>query len=106
LILAALLLQFFLPYFLNCFYEQIFTIGAKLSSRIKDERIQIYALGMINNPTALYHISLLDEKNKKYSSAIRHMEFAIGLLEMHGADRVVVIRYQDRLQALKILEKD
>ena len=106
LILAALMLQFFLPHFLNGAYEQLFVIGAKLSSRIKDERIQIYALGMVHNPTALYQISLLDEKKKQYGSAVRHMEFAIGLLEMHGTERVVVKRYQDRLEALKILEKN
>lgn len=106
LILAALMLQFFLPYFLNGAYEQLFVIGAKLSNRIKDERIQIYALGMVHNPTALYQISLLDERKKQYGSAVRHMEFAIGLLEMHGTERVVVKRYQDRLEALKILEKN
>ena len=106
LILAALMLQFFLPYFLNGAYEQLFVIGAKLSNRIKDERIQIYALGMVNNPTALYQISLLDERKKHYGSAVRHMEFAIGLLEMHGTERVVIKRYQDRLEALKILEKN
>lgn len=108
LCLIAIVLQFFLPDFSqlsNGLYEQFFAMRARLSLITRDERTQIYALGLIQNPAALYQISLLDESKKQYSGAIRHMQFAIGLLEMHGADKAVLKKYQDRLEALKVLEK-
>lgn len=108
LLLIALLLTFFLPDFsqlTNGIYEQIFSIRAKLSILAKDEKTQIYALSLVQNPVALYQISLIDENKKQYRSAIRHMEFAIGLLEMHSSDKVLLKKYQDRLSALQGLEK-
>jgi hypothetical protein len=106
--LVVIALQLFLPDFSqlsNGLYEQLFAMRARISLLTRDERTQIYALGLIQNPAALYQISLLDERKKQYVGAIRHMQFAIGLLEMHGAEKAVLKKYQDRLEALKVLEK-
>jgi hypothetical protein len=106
--LVVIALQLFLPDFSqlsNGLYEQLFAMRARISLITRDERTQIYALGLIQNPAALYQISLLDESKKQYGGAIRHMQFAIGLLEMHGAEKAVLKKYQDRLEALKVLEK-
>lgn len=67
----------------------------------QDERAKLYTLSFIQNPAALYKISEIEERNGKVDNAMRDLELAIGLLEMHGAEKQVVKRYADRLEALK-----
>ena len=43
----------------------------------------------------------LEEAEGKADNAIREMELAVGLLEMHGADKQTIKRYSDRAEKLK-----
>lgn len=62
---------------------------------------QIYLLSFVSNPEGLYMASEILENEKKYDMAIREMRMAIGLLEKHNANPIVIKRYQDRLNLLK-----
>ena len=46
-------------------------------------------------------MSETDESKGNLPNAIRDMEVAIGLLEMHGANNQTIKRYSDRLAMLK-----
>ena len=81
------------------------TTLSKQINRLKDERSKLYVLSFVQNPAALYKTSELAESDGKYESAIRDMDLAIGLLEMHGADKQVIRRYYDRVEKLKTLAK-
>ncbi len=69
--------------------------------KVLSERNKIYLLGFVQNPAALYMNSEAAEKQGFLDSAKRDMELAIGLLELHGADKQVLKRYNDRLAELK-----
>jgi hypothetical protein len=58
------------------------------------------ALSFVQNPEALYMISEMRESDNRIDLAIREMRLAIGLLEMHNADAVIIKRYRDRLSQL------
>ena len=62
---------------------------------------KIYLLSFIQNPEALYMASEYWEGEKKYDNAVRDLRLAIGLLETHHADSMVLKRYQDRLETLR-----
>jgi hypothetical protein len=76
-----------------------------VDNAVKDERNKLYALNFVQNPAALYKASEIEERNGKLSNAIRNMELAIGLMEMNGADKQVIKRYNDRLDKLNIADK-
>lgn len=69
--------------------------------RLETPKTKLYLLSFVQNPQALYKISEMDEAEGKIDNAIREIELAIGLLEMHGADKQVIQRYNDRLTKLK-----
>ena len=71
-----------------------------MNNILKEEKTKLYALSFIQNPAVLYKVSEIEEHNGKLGNAIRAMELAIGLLEMHGAEKHVIKRYQDRLEKL------
>jgi len=45
-------------------------------------------MSFIQNPAVLYRASEFDEKAGKLNDAVLEMEMAIGLLEMHNANRL------------------
>jgi hypothetical protein len=69
--------------------------------KVLPDRNKLYLLGLVQNPAALYMTSEIAEKQGFPDSAKRDMELAVGLLELHTADKQVLKRYNDRLAALK-----
>jgi hypothetical protein len=72
-----------------------------VSKLVKNERVRLYALGLIQNPQALYKASEAAEREASVDVAVRDMELAIGLLELHNADKQVLKRYTNRLEKLQ-----
>ncbi len=66
----------------------------------KDEKTRVALMSFIQNPAALYRASEIDEKNAKLDDAVMEMQMAIGLLEMHNANQLVIKRYTTRLDSL------
>jgi hypothetical protein len=85
----------------------VFSLGyiipdfSKLPRIKNNERNNLILLSFIQNPHVLWKLSLLEEEKGKRESAIKYMEAAIGLLEMHGASDATIKKYQDRIGALK-----
>lgn len=75
-----------------------------LTKTFKEEKTKVLMLSFIQNPDALYKLSEIEERKGSIHSAIRDIELAIGLLEMHGADKQITKRYSDRARKLKALE--
>ena len=72
----------------------------------KDEKTRVTLMSFIQNPAALYRASEIDEKAGKFDNAVRDMQLAIGLLEMHNANQLVIKRYTTRLDYLNSLLKN
>lgn len=73
----------------------------QLLKRVLTERNKALAMGLVQNPAALYKASELAEQQGFPDAAIRDMELAVGLVELHAADKRVMKRYSDRLEALR-----
>lgn len=107
-ILLALFLDAFMPDFPQIrenLSQQKAELKAKVVNVLKNERTKLYALSFVQNPAALYKTSEIAEREGRLDSAMRDMELAIGLLEMHGADKQAIKRYNDRLDKLKVVAK-
>ncbi len=107
-ILLTLFLDAFLPDFSEIrsdLTQQKAALKDRLVKTFGNERTKLYVLSFVQNPAALYKTSELAEKDAKFDSAIRDMELAVGLLEMHSADKQVIKRYNDRLDKLKAAAK-
>jgi len=103
-ILLALFLDAFIPDFSDIrddLSKQKAALKVKVANALKDERTKLYVLSFVQNPAALYKTSEIAERDGRLDSAMRDVELAIGLLEMHGADKQVIKRYSDRLTKLK-----
>ena len=74
---------------------------AKVFKGLETDQNKYIALTLIQNPRILWKMSETDERKGNLPNAIRDMEVAIGLLEMHGARLEVLQIYQNRLQALE-----
>ncbi len=74
---------------------------AKVFKGLETDQNKYIALTLIQNPRILWKMSETDESKGNLPNAIRDMEVAIGLLEMHGAHLEVLQTYQNRLQALE-----
>jgi len=74
---------------------------ARVFKGIETDQNKYIALTLIQNPRILWKMSETDESKGNLPNAIRDMEVAIGLLEMHGARLEVLQTYQNRLQALE-----
>ena len=72
-----------------------------LENNFKTEQAKLYILSFVQNPAALYKTSEIKEKEGKLERATLEMELAIGLLEMHNADKQVINRYYARLEKLQ-----
>ncbi len=67
---------------------------------LETEKNKLIAIGFVQNPRVLWKMSEMEESEQKFNRAIRDMEIAMGLLEMHGANPAVVRVYQERLDSL------
>ena len=74
---------------------------AKVFKGLETDQNKYIALTLIQNPRILWKMSETDESKGNLPNAIRDMEVAIGLLEMHGARLEVLQIYQNRLQTLE-----
>ncbi len=74
---------------------------AKVFKGLETDQNKYIALTLIQNPRILWKMSETDESKGNLQNAIRDMEVAIGLLEMHGARLEVLQTYQNRLQTLE-----
>lgn len=84
------------------FLPDFTALAYSIKKSAKDEKTRLVLMSFIQNPAALYRASEVDEKAGKFSSAIMGMELAIGLLEMHNANQLVIKRYETRLKQLKL----
>lgn len=75
-------------------------ISYSVKKEAKNEKTRIALMSFIQNPAALYSASEIDEKAGKFKDAILEMQLAIGLLEMHNANPIVIKRYKSRLDNL------
>lgn len=73
---------------------------------LETEKNKLIAISFVQNPRVLWLLSEKEEQEQKVGVAIRYMEAAIGLLEMHGANQVVVRMYQERLDSLIVKFKE
>lgn len=85
--------------------QQKAAIKDRLVRTFGNEGAKLYILSFVQNPAALQKTSELAERNGQLESAMRNMELAIGLLEMHNADKQVIKRYNERLDKLKAAAK-
>jgi hypothetical protein len=97
-VLLGVLLEVFLP--------DMHEVGERVGKNFRNERAKLYMLSFVQNPVALYKTSEIAERDSKLDSAVRDMELAIGLLEMHSADKQIIKRYSDRLDKLKAMVKE
>ena len=74
---------------------------ARVFKGLETDQNKYIALTLIQNPRILWKMSETDESKGNLPNAIRDMEVAIGLLEMHGARLEVLQTYQNRLQVLE-----
>ncbi len=89
--------------FLSIFLLQVSSILKDIKV-VKSDTFEIYLKGAIQNPTALWKSSELNENNKKYVKAILDMELAIGLLDIYDAPKEIKKSYEDRLIYLKSID--
>jgi hypothetical protein len=66
----------------------------------RNEKTRVALMSFIQNPAALYRASEIDEKEGNIDSAVMEMQMAIGLMEMHNANPLVIKRYTARLDHL------
>lgn len=80
-------------------------LSYSIKKAAKDEKTRVALMSFIQNPAALYRASEIDEKAGKLNDAVIEMEMAIGLLEMHNANPLVIKRYTTRLAQLNSQSK-
>jgi len=77
-------------------------IKSKLRKALSEERTRIRLKGLLTtNPAVNYRVSLIEENKGNLEAAIDEIELALGLLELHSADRATKDKYVSRLQELK-----
>jgi len=77
-------------------------LSYSIKKAAKDEKTRVALMSFIQNPAALYRASEIDEKAGKLNNSIMEMQLAIGLLEMHNANQLVIKRYATRLDQLNL----
>ncbi len=75
-------------------------LSYSVKKEAKNEKTRVALMSFIQNPAALYRASEIDEKAGKFNDAVMEMQLAIGLLEMHNANQLVIKRYTTRLELL------
>jgi hypothetical protein len=87
----------------SCITGSIILLMPDFSSlqRLETDQNKLIALSFIQNPKALWKLSEAEESKGKLSNAVRYMELAIGLLEMHGSRGEIISKYETRMVELK-----
>ena len=109
LVLLGVFMEVFLPDFDEVKAEvmqQKAALKDRLVKTFGNEKAKLYVLSFVQNPAVFYRTSEIAERDAKMDSAVRDMELAIGLLEMHNTDKQVIKRYNDRLDKLKAAAKE
>lgn len=75
-------------------------LSYSIKKAAKGEKTRVALMSFIQNPAALFRASEIDEKAGKLNDAVMEMQLAIGLLEMHNANQLVIKRYTTRLDHL------
>jgi hypothetical protein len=68
----------------------------------RDEKTRVRLTGLLtHNPAVHYRVAAIEEAKGNLEAAIEEIELAVGLLELHAADRAAQEKYRTRLQELK-----
>ena len=87
---------------MNSIVDTASPIRAKLRAALNDEKTMVRLKGLLTtNPATHYRVSVIEENSGNVTAAIEEIELAIGLLEIHNADRAAKEKYAMRLQELK-----
>ena len=87
-------------------FPEIFSVGEYSKKFMADPGNQALVLSFIQNPVALSISAERDIEKKRFGDAIIKLELAIGLFEMHGANKANIQPYIDRLNYVKKLPHD
>jgi hypothetical protein len=69
---------------------------------LREESVRVRLTGLLtNNPAVHWRMSQIEEGKGNLATAIIEIELAIGLLELHSANKSVVDRYSNRLKELQ-----
>jgi hypothetical protein len=78
------------------------TVAPGLKTELRKEKTRLRLVGLFTpNPQVHYRVSYIDEQFGNLKGAIDEIDLAIGLLELHGADKSVRDRYARRLEELR-----
>jgi hypothetical protein len=73
-----------------------------LKRALREESVRVRLTGLLtNNPAVHWRMSQIEEGKGNLATAIIEIELAIGLLELHSANKAVVDRYSNRLKELQ-----
>lgn len=73
-----------------------------LKRALREESARVRLTGLLtNNPAVHWRMSQIEEGKGNLATAIIEIELAIGLLELHSANKTVVDRYSNRLKELQ-----
>ncbi len=82
--------------------ERLQPLKERIRKATRDERTRIRLKGLLTtNPAVHYRVAAIEEAKGNFAAASEEIELALGLLELHGADRQTKERYLARLQELK-----
>lgn len=74
----------------------------KIIGELKKEKTKIRLKGLFTtNPYVHWKVSLIDQREGNIGDAIDEMELAIGLLELHSAEKSVKQKYEARVRDLQ-----
>ncbi len=74
----------------------------KVRKAARDEKTRVRLTGLLtHNPAVHYRVAAIEEAKGDLEAAIQEIELALGLLELHAADRAAQEKYRTRLQELK-----
>ncbi len=73
-----------------------------LKRALREESVRVRLTGLLtNNPAVHWRMSQIEEGKGNLANAIIEIELALGLLELHSANKSVVDRYSNRLKELQ-----
>ena len=73
-----------------------------LKRALREESVRVRLTGLLtNNPAVHWKMSQIEEGKGNLTTATTEIELAIGLLELHSANKDVVARYTSRLKELQ-----
>lgn len=74
----------------------------KVRKATRDEKTRVRLTGLLtHNPAVHLRVAAIEEAKGNLEAAIEEIELALGLLELHAADRATQEKYRSRLQELK-----